>query len=194
MEDSDVEDLTKETLHRQFVLVRNHTNTSHVMQYGNISISHMKVLQFQGSKKNSSIPISLPPIDHYDLTPSPDVPLAIMKRKLMATNDIYEAKAIVKEMKTHLEARQVIQESMQKIIFLITGSKERGSKILSSRLSLRNYDCYESAMDHFKKHCFNWHNPLYEYALRQLYALVNVCETGYPIDRIQLAMDQVCLG
>lgn len=30
------EDLKKETLHRQFVLVRNHTNTSHVMQYGNI--------------------------------------------------------------------------------------------------------------------------------------------------------------
>uniref|UniRef100_A0A8C5WWR5 Legumain n=2 Tax=Laticauda laticaudata TaxID=8630 RepID=A0A8C5WWR5_LATLA len=194
MEDSDVEDLKKETLHRQFVLVRNHTNTSHVMQYGNISISHMKVMQFQGSKKNSSTPISLPPIDHYDLTPSPDVPLAIMKRKLMATNDIYEAKAIVKEMKTHLEAKQLIQESMHKIMFLITGSKEHANKILSSRLSLRNYDCYESAMDHFKKHCFNWHNPLYEYALRQLYALVNVCETGYPVDRIQLAMDQVCLG
>uniref|UniRef100_A0A0B8RYG5 Legumain n=1 Tax=Philothamnus irregularis TaxID=1899461 RepID=A0A0B8RYG5_9SAUR len=194
MEDSDVEDLKRETLHRQFVLVRNYTNTSHVMQYGNISISHMKVMQFQGSKRNSSIPISLPPVDHYDLTPSPDVPLAIMKRKLMATNDIYEAKAIVKEMKSHLEARQVIQESMQNIMFLITGSKEHASKILSSRLNLRNYDCYESSMDHFKKHCFNWHNPLYEYALRQLYALVNVCETGYPVDRIQLAMDQVCLG
>lgn len=69
------------------------------------SISHMKVMQFQGSKQNSSIPISLPPVDHYDLTPSPDVPLAIMKRKLMATNDIYEAKAIVKEMKSHLEVR-----------------------------------------------------------------------------------------
>uniref|UniRef100_A0A8C6VCS8 Legumain n=1 Tax=Naja naja TaxID=35670 RepID=A0A8C6VCS8_NAJNA len=194
MEDSDVEDLRKETLHRQFVIVRNYTNTSHVMQYGNISISHMKVMQFQGSKKSSSTPISLPPVDHYDLTPSPDVPLAIMKRKLMATNDIYEAKAIVKEMKAHLEARQLIQESMHKIMFLITGSKEHANKILSSRLSLRNYDCYESAMDHFKKHCFNWHNPLYEYALRQLYALVNACETGYPVDRIQLAMDQVCLG
>lgn len=29
------EDLTKETLHRQYQLVKSHTNTSHVMQYGN---------------------------------------------------------------------------------------------------------------------------------------------------------------
>ncbi|XP_013918823.1 PREDICTED: legumain [Thamnophis sirtalis] len=100
----------------------------------------------------------------------------------------------VKWMEDSDVARQVIQESMHKIMILITGSKEHADKILSSRLNLRNYDCYESAMDHFKKHCYNWHNPLYEYALRQLYALVNVCETGYPVVRIQLAMDQVCLG
>lgn len=29
------EDLTKETLHKQYQLVKSHTNTSHVMQYGN---------------------------------------------------------------------------------------------------------------------------------------------------------------
>lgn len=62
----------------------------------------MKVMQFQGMGKKA-IPISLPPVDHYDLTPSPDVPLAIMKRKLMATNDIHEARKIAAEMKTHLE-------------------------------------------------------------------------------------------
>lgn len=65
----------------------------------------MKVMQFQGMGKKA-IPISLPPVEHYDLTPSPDVPFAIMKRKLMATNDIYEAKKIAAEMKTHLEVRK----------------------------------------------------------------------------------------
>lgn len=62
----------------------------------------MKVMQFQGMGKKA-IPISLPPVEHYDLTSSPDVPFAIMKRKLMATNDVYEAKKIAAEMKTHLE-------------------------------------------------------------------------------------------
>ncbi|KYO45490.1 legumain [Alligator mississippiensis] len=193
MEDSDEEDLRKETLHKQFQLVKKRTNTSHVMQYGNKSISSMKLMQFQGSGKKST-PISLPPVKHYDLTPSPDVPLAIMKRKLMATNDMYEAKKIAEEMKTHLEAKELIRESMRKIIYLITASNELTNQILSERLTLTNHDCYQAAVDRFKAQCFNWHIPKFEYALRQLYALVNVCEGGYPIDRIQLAMDLACLG
>ncbi|TNN26909.1 Legumain [Liparis tanakae] len=35
MEDSDVEDLKKETLVKQFKIVKSHTNTSHVQQFGN---------------------------------------------------------------------------------------------------------------------------------------------------------------
>ncbi|XP_042301982.1 legumain [Sceloporus undulatus] len=194
MEDSDTEDLKKETLHKQFVLVKNHTNTSHVMQYGNISISHMKVVQFQGTSKASSAPISLPPVSRLDLTPSPDVPLAVLKRRLMATNDANEAKNLLEEMKKHLEAKELIQKMMYKIIFFVTNSETRTEHILTNRLLLRNYDCYYAAMDYFKKHCFNWHIPVYEYALRHLYALVNVCESGYHIDRIQFAMDQVCSG
>lgn len=65
----------------------------------------MKVMQFQGMGKKA-MPISLPPVEHYDLTPSPDVPFAIMKRKLMATNDISEAKKIAAEMKMYLEVRK----------------------------------------------------------------------------------------
>ncbi|XP_062974048.1 legumain [Elgaria multicarinata webbii] len=194
MEDSDVEDLKKETLHKQFVLVKQRTNTSHVMQFGNLSIAHMKVAQFQGRAQSASAPISLPPVSHLDLTPSPDVPLAIMKRKLMATNDGHKAKLIVQEMNRHLEARELIKDTMHKIIFSITHSEELAKPILSSRSKLTNYDCYYSALEYFKNRCFNWHSPLYEYALRQLYALVNVCEAGYPIERIQFAMKQVCLG
>lgn len=65
----------------------------------------MKVMQFQGMGKKA-MPISLPPVENYDLTPSPDVPFAIMKRKLMATNDISEAKKIAAEMKAYLEVRK----------------------------------------------------------------------------------------
>uniref|UniRef100_A0ACB8G5P0 Uncharacterized protein n=1 Tax=Sphaerodactylus townsendi TaxID=933632 RepID=A0ACB8G5P0_9SAUR len=193
MEDSDVEDLKRETLHKQFELVKKRTNTSHVMQYGNKTISHMKVVQFQGTAKAASVPISLPPISNYDLTPSPDVRLAILKRKLMATNDKYKAMAFLQEIKTLLDSKQLIQDSTYKIVYLITSSVERTEQILSGRMSLNNYDCYQAAANHFKTHCFNWHNPQFEYALRRLYAFVNVCELGYPIDRVLAAMDQVCV-
>ncbi|XP_074145754.1 legumain isoform X2 [Sminthopsis crassicaudata] len=160
MEDSDVEDLTKETLHYQFQLVKKHTNTSHVMQYGNKTISHMRVMQFQGMKHQSSSPISLPPVKHYDLTPSPDVPIAILKRKLMATNDEIESKEIVDKLNTHLQARTIIQKTVQQIASVVTASSVHTEKMLSERWTLRAHDCYKAAVTHFRTHCFNWHSPL----------------------------------
>lgn len=63
----------------------------------------MKLMQFQGMKHKASSPISLPPVQHLDLTPSPEVPLMIMKRKLMYTNDLQESRRLVEEIHKHLE-------------------------------------------------------------------------------------------
>lgn len=193
MEDSDVEDLTRETLHKQYQLVKSHTNTSHVMQYGNKSISTMKVMQFQGMKHKASSPISLPPVTHLDLTPSPEVPLTILKRKLMSTNDLQESRNLVEQIHRHLDARHIIQKSVQKIVSLLTSSDAEAEGLLSRRAELKAHECYQAAVSHFRAHCFNWHLSTYEYALRHLYVLVNLCEEPYPIDRIRLAMDKVCL-
>lgn len=67
------------------------------------SISTMKLMQFQGMKHAASSPISLPPVQRLDLTPSPEVPLMIMKRKLMATNDLQESRRLVEAIHRHLE-------------------------------------------------------------------------------------------
>ncbi|XP_066463625.1 legumain [Eleutherodactylus coqui] len=192
MEDSDVEDLKKETLHEQFVLVKKHTNTSHVMQYGNRTISHMKVKQFQGSGKTVAPRLSLEPVKRMDLTPSPDVPMAILKRKFMATNDKTEAKDILHKIRSLQEAKSLIKESVKKIVILVTESEELANDVFTDQVIINDMSCYRSAAEHFKMRCFNWHFPLYEYAMRQLYVLVNLCEFGYPLERIQHAMDNVC--
>lgn len=194
MEDSDVEDLTKETLHKQYHLVKSHTNTSHVMQYGNKSISTMKVMQFQGMKHRASSPISLPPVTHLDLTPSPDVPLTILKRKLLRTNNVKESQILVGQIQHLLDARHIIEKSVQKIVSLLAGFGETAQKHLSERTMLTAHDCHQEAVTHFRTHCFNWHSVTYEHALRYLYVLVNLCEKPYPIDRIKMAMDKVCLS
>lgn len=194
MEDSDEEDLKKESLHKQFQLVKKHTNASHVMQYGNKTISQMKVMQFQGSGSKSALPMSLPPVKQLDLIPSPDVPLAILKRKFMATNDLNKGMAILTEMKAHLEAKQLIAETMKNIVYAVTESDDRAQQILTERLVINERKCYRAAVEYFKTRCFNWHSPTYEYALRHLYALVNLCEGRYPIGKIQQAMNMECLG
>lgn len=92
------------------------------------SISSMKVMQFQGTGKKA-VPISLPPVEHYDLTPSPDVLFAIMKRKLMATNDISEAKKIAAEMKAYLEVKkEKIIAHQARLIFILSNGRSKISE------------------------------------------------------------------
>lgn len=66
----------------------------------------MKVMEFQGNSKagaKPAPPVTLPPVAEPDLVPSPDVPLAILKRKLMATNDIAAARGYLMEINAHLK-------------------------------------------------------------------------------------------
>ncbi|XP_004082135.1 legumain [Oryzias latipes] len=195
MEDSDAEDLSKETLLKQFKIVKSHTNTSHVQQYGNKTMAHMKVIVFQGNPKTYAAPapgVSRPPLHNLDLTPSPDVPLAILKRKMMSTNDVRAARHLLMEIDSHLKVRQTLADSVRRIVEKVMGSKVKAAKLLNQRAELTQRGCYKAAVQHFKQHCFNWHRTQYEYALRHLFALLNLCESGYPAASIQAAMDSVC--
>ncbi|CAL8283747.1 unnamed protein product [Lota lota] len=191
MEDSDVEDLTKETLVKQFKIVKKHTNTSHVQQFGNKTLAHMKVMAFQGNSMAAARPappMTLQPVVNPDLTPSPDVPLAILKRKMMASNNLQN----IMEISTHLKIRELLADSMRRVVDKVTGNAVLTQGVLNSWTALTQHACYQSAVRHYKTACFNWHKTEYEYALRHLYALVNLCERRYPTDRILQAMDAVC--
>lgn len=192
MEDSDVEDLTTETLHRQYQLVKSHTNTSHVMQYGNKSMSSMKLMQFQGGKRRASSPISLPPVKDFDLTPSREVVLTILKRRLELTNDLEESRRITAEINAHLQARSAIRNAVWGIVYGLVRSAAEVDRILLSRATLTAHDCYREAVTHFRSRCFNWHQTLYENALQYLYVLVNLCEEPFPVDTLKKSMDMVC--
>ena len=68
----------------------------------------MKVIAFQGDHKADGPPapsVTLQPVRNLDLTPSPDVPLAILKRKLMASNDITFARGMLKEISALLKVK-----------------------------------------------------------------------------------------
>lgn len=82
----------------------------------------MKVIEFQGNHKADSEPappMTLQPIPEPDLTPSPDVPLAILKRRMMASNDIREARKLLMDINTHLK--------VNKLAGLSTGSRTADS-------------------------------------------------------------------
>lgn len=66
----------------------------------------MKVRAFQGDSKGldkAAELVSLPVITEHDLMSSPDVPLAIMKRKLAKSNDVETVVGVMNDIHAHLQ-------------------------------------------------------------------------------------------
>ena len=56
------EDLSKETLVDQFRIVKNETNTSHVLQFGDKSMKHDPLNMYQGQGNVPFKPVRLPKV------------------------------------------------------------------------------------------------------------------------------------
>lgn len=186
MEDSDIHrSLKTETLAQQFRKVRTETNTSHVMEYGDLSIGNLPLSEFQGSKLKSENESDVRfnhirkrrPID--DAIPSHDVPLVSLKKRAELTSDPIEKRELLREFDYMSEARRFLTHAMINLASSLshhTVSTISHSQLISSRKSLTRHECYDQLRTTFDSHCFDL--STHPYALRFLYILVNVCESS----------------
>ncbi|CAN8005425.1 unnamed protein product [Ixodes hexagonus] len=188
MEDSDSEDLHKETLLKQFKIVKSETSTSHVMEFGDLNIAQLKVSEFQGAK--SAPPITLPkaPLDAVD---SRDVPIAIVRKKLEKATDPQVKHELKHELDQMLRNRAFLKEKMAELATSVTrGDAEMADYLLSAKIRLANHACYEQAVRYLDARCFELSaNP---HTLAHLRLLVNMCEVNFSVQEITEAMDVVC--
>ncbi|KAK8761364.1 hypothetical protein V5799_027369 [Amblyomma americanum] len=188
MEDSDRQDLHKESLDHQFEIVKKKTNTSHVMRYGDLSIGKLSLSEFQGDKtvKPTALP-KVPPT----LVSSRDVPVAVLRNKLAKATDSTTQQSLRRQLQRVLRNRLFLKEKVTEIAnFVAQGKGDNSESLLFAKTQLRNYDCYEKAVRYFKHKCFNISkNP---YALEYLRVLANMCESGYNYAEISEGMDLAC--
>lgn len=176
MEDSDAENLKKESLDKQYEIVKRETTTSHVQEFGDMTIAKEPVADFQGGQKYvSPEPVRLPKVP-LDAVASGDVPLAILRRRLGATNDLEKKFKIIDEMKSIIKNHQAIRRTVRQIVKLAGRSDLQADRILAVHHKISDFACYEPAMELFHEKCFNLNQN--EYAMRHLYTLVNLCEEG----------------
>ncbi|XP_075538494.1 legumain-like [Dermacentor variabilis] len=188
MEDSDKEDLHKETLIDQFRIVREETNTSHVMEYGDLNIGKLPVGEFQGEE--DAKPIVLPKVP-YDAVSSRDVPIAVLRKKLAKASDAQTKRSLKHKLQQALRNRSFLKEKVAEIAsFLAQGNEDSTESVLVAKRRLTKFDCYEHTVRYFNDRCFKLaKNP---YALEQLRVFVNMCESAYKLSEIFEAMDLAC--
>lgn len=187
MEDSDREDLRKETLIDQFTIVRSETNTSHVEEYGDLHIGTMPVSQFQGRKMAEPIELPTVPLDAVD---SRDVPVAILRKKMQAATDPHLKNALQSKLDDILANRRLAKEKVGDIVQLLTyGDAEAANMLLTAKKRISDLECYEKVVHDFNKKCFELSAS--PYALSQLHVFASACDT-FEAREVQAAISAVC--
>ncbi|CAF1591800.1 unnamed protein product [Rotaria sp. Silwood1] len=194
MEDSDVEKINQESLYQQYLIAKRKTNTSHVMQYGDLILGKThNVSEFQSTEnfQHNFIQNYDNNIFQYDVVPSESVRLSIIARRLANI----EENSIDKENLEHqlaqlIHERAIITNNMQKIASIAV-SMNRGDyleTVIEKRLKLTEHDCYISVTQYIQEKCFDLQN---EFVLNKLYIMVNLCEIGLDDLIINQAIDQI---
>jgi legumain len=190
MEDSDKEDLEKESLQDQFKIVKNITTTSHVMEYGDMSISKLVLGQFQGDK--NAPPKTLPRVAYNRGAPSWEVPLDILYKKQAEAKTEQEKENFKLQIDAMIEKRGHLETIVKKIVTRVSISREHSERLTLARpQTLSKLDCHDKLVKAFSRHCFDFGKNTY--ALKYAYILANICEDGsLDTDNVVRTMRQVC--
>ncbi|XP_067682331.1 legumain-like [Haliotis asinina] len=192
MEDSDREDLSTETLTKQFEIVRRETNTSHVMEYGNLTMGDMDVAEFQGKNTQMHIFDKMPiPNPNVDAVPSEDVEMNILQLKVTQAKTESE-RGLEKQKLEHLKnTRRRTEETFKHIVALsVNNNKDIVYDIMMERRPLLSHDCYKPITEYLRTNCPGLNLVQNDYALRHLYTFVNLCERRTPQEAIMGAIDK----
>merc|ERR1712042_206823 len=128
LEDSDKENIEKETLEDQYKIVKKETNTSMVCQFGDMSISKLPVGTFQGEKATIGLP--RPPPYPYPSFPEgcgasavsgPEVPVKILERTIAEATSHEEASEAKDKLAAIHKNRAFMVNVVQTIVGSLTG-------------------------------------------------------------------------
>ncbi|UJR09213.1 hypothetical protein I4U23_013461 [Adineta vaga] len=198
MEDSDAEDVTKESLFKQFQVTKQKTTESHVMQYGDLNLgAKHNVSEFQGATKNNKQSVS-PVVDRMnsllkrDTVATVDVRTSILSKRLasLAVNSA-ERVTVERELSNAIQQRNVISATIDNIAkkAFEVNRGDYYELVTKQRMTLTEHDCYKDATQRIHEKCFDIQN---EYVLNKLWIVANLCQIGLHSFTINHAVDDVC--
>ncbi|XP_062578072.1 uncharacterized protein LOC134239956 [Saccostrea cucullata] len=193
MEDSDKENLNKETIEKQFKIVKKETNTSTVCQYGDLKMDSLMVAEFQGSGQSNQVVLPIPD-PNVGAVPSEDVDLHINMNLFKLATTTEERKYYSEKIAQESIRRGKVAPLIQKIVSIATNNNNKQvERILKARMGLFRNECYKAVVEHLADTCPQLElREQFGYALKHLYAFVNLCEESVPTDTILEAITKGC--
>jgi legumain len=192
MEDTDANDIQRETLQVQYLRTKALTNLSHVMQFGDLSITSEFVGAFQGNENPAVKAVNFGKlIREKQAVPQEDVEMRILLNRHRNANSLEEQEKHAKALKEHIEVREKTTALFERILTILHGGSNRVVTTLKKRRDdAINFECYKPVLEFFSRICMplNANSP----ALNHLYKLANLCQLGSSPERIIQALVKAC--
>lgn len=58
-----------------------------------------------------------------------------------------------------LQVREILDTTMRRVVQTVTGNAPQTERVLNGRADLTQYECYSTVLRHYRRICFNWHQP-----------------------------------
>ncbi|KAB1218233.1 Vacuolar-processing enzyme [Morella rubra] len=202
LEDSDKHDLRKETLGKQYEVVRRRTAaavleySSHVMEYGTRSRRNDSLFSYVGTN---------PANDNYTSAedPSPPSTLRVVSQRdadlLHFWNKYHKAPVgsrekveAEKQLLDEISSRQHVDNDIDHIGKLLFGN-DNSSKVLETvrptgQPLVDDWDCLKIIVRTYEKYC----GPLSKYGRKYMRAFANMCNAGINLEQMVSASIQTC--
>ncbi|XP_045795739.1 vacuolar-processing enzyme-like [Trifolium pratense] len=210
MEDSDKNDMTKETLKQQYENVRRRTlisrkrgERSHVMQYGDLKMSNDFLLTYIGAHPtniNEHDYVLYPTrVNHNFNSPTPtrlvsqrDTRLIYLKTKLEKASNSEDKLKAQKELEVEIAHRKEVDNNVHQISNILFGEKKGSTMMVHVRSSgqplVDDWDCLKKFIKTYESHCGN----LSIYGRKYSRAFANMCNAGISEKQMVTATSQIC--
>jgi len=187
LEDTEVADLTRETLEQQFEVVRNKTNLSHVQQYGERDWIQSTLDKFfvYNNATHFVHPTGPKVNPATDSVSSRDVKINILKKRLhSATGD--KRKIIEKELLLEISIRREVDTTFSALNAKIGVDRLTTRKLIMD--SNFNWNCYSNAVDVVETAC----GKFTDYSLKYAKNIAIMCASDITVYEIENAAKIVC--
>ncbi|XP_023755331.1 vacuolar-processing enzyme [Lactuca sativa] len=194
MENSDLEDLTIETLEQQYSKVKIRTlnnNTeegSHVMQYGTQHISKETVSTYQGSSTWNTTTNSIISLGSMGVVDQRVADLYSMWQTYeKSTGEPQEKIELLKNIKEITTHRAHLDSSVETIKGKL-GDQDYGSVRPEGSVLVDDWECLKSMIRTFETHC----GSLTQYGLKHSRTFANMCNNGVTKEAMDEASKATC--
>ncbi|ESQ47863.1 hypothetical protein EUTSA_v10020662mg [Eutrema salsugineum] len=204
LEDSELHDMSKETLEQQYKAVKRRTGsdpepgmTSHVCHFGTEELLKDYLVSYIGTNpdnKNFTLAgFTSPPISNSSFVNTRDIPLLYLHRKIqkypLESPERQEAqKKLFDEMNHRKQIDQSIIEILRlslkqtNVLHLLTSTRTAGQPLVD------DWDCFKTMVNSFKNYC----GAKIDYGLKYSGALANICNMGVDVKQTVSAIEQAC--